>query len=92
MKYKNIDANATDDNEIINLAHCGDCGYTGNKGMWIGHMWKGGSDQPLMGIVELGSDDTWNLDDIIPTELNDKIDGPVSGEAICPNCESSNFY
>jgi hypothetical protein len=92
MKWKSIDANATDDNEVIDLAHCGDCNYTGNKGRWKGFRIETGYMIDLEGIVELGTDDNWGLDDIIPPEMNEEIDGPVTGEAYCPICGSDNFY
>ena len=88
MKWKSIDANATDDNEIIDLAHCGDCDYTGNKGMWKGTKTVAGITSNLEGIVELLSDDTWGLDDILRP---DDVEG-FDGEAICPICGSLNFY
>jgi hypothetical protein len=78
--------------ESTEFAHCGDCAYTGNKGMWKGTKSISGIVTPVEGVVELGSDRLWDLDDIITEEENNKIDGDVTGEAYCPICDSPNFY
>ena len=85
MKWKNIDANCTDDNEEIDLAHCCDCSYTGNMGKWIGYKTIEGVSLSGVEMVELKDDDTWNLDEFVSP-------GTFNGEVICPICGSSNFY
>lgn len=89
MKYESIDANAKDDNEVISLAHCGDCDYSGNKGKWIGSNNVSGVVTHIEGIVELRVDDIWSLDQFMRvTDSNQFINGVI----ICPICGSENFY
>jgi hypothetical protein len=89
MKYENNDANAKDNNEIIALAHCGGCNYSGNKGKWVGSINIGGFIQVIDSIVELKVDDMWNLDGFMRvTDSNQFIRGVVK----CPICGSEKFY
>jgi len=85
-----------DDNDLIEeptgFSHCGDCAYTGNKGLWKGTKSIDGIVTKVEGIVELGDDGLWDLDTVITEEDNEKIDGDVTGEAYCPICNSPNFY
>jgi hypothetical protein len=87
MYYESIDPNCK--GEKINLAHCCDCNYSGNKGYWIGTQTIGGKQSPIEGVVELDNDDTWHVDDIIDDD--DEFDG-FDGEAYCPICKSPNLY
>lgn len=89
MIYESKDPNCK--GEQIRLAHCGDCSYTGNKGKWKGTKTINKKKESLEGIVELLMDDTWDLNNIITPEENEKI-GETTGEAYCPICGSPNFY
>ena len=88
MKYKNIDANATDDNEEIDLAHCGDCGYSGNKGIWKGQKNDNGMIVPVQIITELQANDMWDIEDMSKVDRDNLINGNVK----CPICNSKNLY
>lgn len=88
MKYKSIDANATDDNEVIELAHCGDCGYVGNFGIWRCEKTITNGLQFGQIATKLKDDAMWDIGDNSEFGNNEHVEGIV----ICPICGSLNFY
>lgn len=80
------------------LSKCLKCHTESTQGFWVGTIIMiDDQEVPMKGLVKMRSDGTFDLDDLIEKTLaknNLKEDDLLNftGEALCPNCKSKDFY